>query len=56
MSDDDEPKPAAPPPRPMMRGPMGMNMGPPQKAKTFGASARRLLGAARAAERARSSS
>ncbi len=28
----------------MMRGPMGMNMGPPQKAKTFVASARRLLG------------
>ncbi|MEO8844905.1 MAG: ABC transporter ATP-binding protein [Kofleriaceae bacterium] len=27
-----------------MRGPMGMNMGPPQKAKTFTASARRLLG------------
>jgi len=43
VSDDDKPKLAAPPPRPMMRGPMGMNMGPPQKAKTFGASARRLL-------------
>jgi ATP-binding cassette subfamily B protein len=28
----------------MMRGPMGMNMGPPQKAKTFGASAKRLVG------------
>ncbi|MEP7122411.1 MAG: ABC transporter ATP-binding protein [Byssovorax sp.] len=27
----------------MMRGPMGMNMGPPQKAKTFGASFRRLI-------------
>jgi len=27
-----------------MRGPMGMNMGPPQKAKSFGSSARRLLG------------
>jgi ATP-binding cassette, subfamily B, multidrug efflux pump len=39
-----EDKPAAPPPRPMMRGPMGMNMGPPQKAKTFTASAKRLLG------------
>ncbi len=34
----------AQPPRPMMRGPMGMSMGPPQKAKTFVASARRLLG------------
>ena len=40
---DNETKPAAPPPRPMMRGPMGMNMGPPQKAKTFGASFRRLI-------------
>jgi ATP-binding cassette subfamily B multidrug efflux pump len=40
---DNETKPAAQPPRPMMRGPMGMNMGPPQKAKTFGASLRRLL-------------
>ena len=40
---DDETKPAAPPPRPMMRGPMGMNMGPPQKAKTFSASFRRLI-------------
>jgi len=28
----------------MMRGPMGMNMGPPQKAKSFKASAKRLLG------------
>ena len=27
MSDDDKPKLVAPPPRPMMRGPMGMNMG-----------------------------
>jgi ATP-binding cassette, subfamily B, multidrug efflux pump len=38
-------KPAQPPPRPIMggRGPMGMMMGPPQKAKTFGASAKRLL-------------
>ncbi len=31
-------------PRPMMRGPMGGAFGPPQKAKTFKASARRLLG------------
>jgi len=38
-----ETKPADPPARPMMRGPMGMNMGPPQKAKTFGASFRRLI-------------
>ena len=44
MSDDDKPKLSAPPPRPMMRGPMGMNMGPPQKARTFKASAKRLLG------------
>jgi len=44
-------RPAGPPapsaasaPRPMLRGPMGgANFGPPQKAKTFGASARRLL-------------
>jgi ATP-binding cassette subfamily B protein len=42
VSDDDKPKLAAPPPRPMMRGPMG-SMGPPQKAKSFGTSARRLL-------------
>jgi ATP-binding cassette, subfamily B, multidrug efflux pump len=46
-----EDKPAAPPPRPMMRGPMGMNMGPPQKAKTFTASARRLLGLLRPEKR-----
>ena len=31
-------------PRPMMRGPMGAGFGPPQKAKSFKASARRLLG------------
>ena len=31
-------------PRPMMRGPMGGAFGPPQKAKTFKASAKRLLG------------
>jgi ATP-binding cassette subfamily B multidrug efflux pump len=47
----DQDKPAAPPPRPMMRGPMGMNMGPPQKAKTFGASAKRLLGLLRPEKR-----
>jgi ATP-binding cassette, subfamily B, multidrug efflux pump len=46
-----EDKPAAPPPRPMMRGPMGMNMGPPQKAKTFTASAKRLLGLLRPEKR-----
>jgi ATP-binding cassette, subfamily B, multidrug efflux pump len=34
------PVPAGPP----MRGPMGMGMGPPQKAKKFGSSARRLVG------------
>ena len=33
-------KPASPPPR----GPMSFQMGPPQKAKQFGASAKRLLG------------
>jgi ATP-binding cassette, subfamily B, multidrug efflux pump len=32
------------PPRPIFRGPMGAGMGPPQKAKSFRASARRLLG------------
>jgi len=32
------------PPRPIFRGPMGAGFGPPQKAKSFGASARRLLG------------
>ena len=36
---------AAAPPRPMLRGPMGgANFGPPQKARTFKASARRLRG------------
>jgi len=45
VSDDDKPKLSAQnQPRPMMRGPMGMNMGPPQKAKSFKASAKRLLG------------
>ncbi len=34
------PRPAGPP----MRGPMGMGMGPPQKAKHFRSSARRLIG------------
>jgi ATP-binding cassette subfamily B protein len=40
-----EQKPAAaPPPRPMMRGPFGgPGMAPPQKAKSFGPSAKRLL-------------
>ena len=40
-----EPRPAAParPAGPPMRGPMGMNMGPPQKAKHFKSSGRRLL-------------
>jgi ATP-binding cassette, subfamily B, multidrug efflux pump len=33
-------RPAGPP----MRGPMGMNMGPPQKAKNFRSSGRRLVG------------
>ncbi len=44
MSGEQRPAAPAQPQRPMLRGPMGMNMGPPQKAKTFGASARRLLG------------
>jgi len=40
----EQPKPAAPSrPAPMMRGPMMAGMAPPQKAKTFGASAKRLL-------------
>jgi ATP-binding cassette subfamily B protein len=34
----------AQPPRPMFRGPMGAGFGPPQKAKSFKASAKRLLG------------
>jgi len=40
-----EQKPAAPAPRPMMRGPFGggPGMAPPQKAKSFGPSAKRLL-------------
>ena len=42
MSDDDKPKLAAPPPRPIMRMGMG-NMGPPQKAKAFGPTFRRLI-------------
>ncbi len=35
---------ASAPPRPMMRGPMMGGFAPPQKAKSFGASGRRLLG------------
>ena len=42
MSDDDKPKLAAPPPRPIMRMGMG-NMGPPQKAKAFGPTFKRLI-------------
>jgi len=42
VSDDDKPKLAAPPPRPIMRMGMG-NMGPPQKAKAFGPTFRRLI-------------
>ncbi len=39
------PRPASKaPPRPIFRGPMGAGLGPPQKAKSFRASARRLLG------------
>lgn len=41
---DNQPKPPARQNLPPMRGPMGMNMGPPQKAKNFGASMRRLVG------------
>ncbi len=45
MSTDGNARPAAaaPPPRPMFRGPMGGGMGPPAKAKTFRASGKRLL-------------
>ena len=40
-----EPHSTAPPPRPMMRGgPFGGQMGPPQKAKAFVPSAKRLAG------------
>jgi len=42
VSDDDKPKLAAPPPRPIMRMGMG-NMGPPQKAKAFGPTFKRLI-------------
>ena len=45
-------KPAARPAPPPMRGPFGGQMGPPQKAKNFGASARRLLGLLRPQRRA----
>ncbi|HEY5945276.1 MAG TPA: ABC transporter ATP-binding protein [Kofleriaceae bacterium] len=46
MSTNRPPPPAAAtrPAGPPMRGPMGMNMGPPQKAKNFKASGRRLIG------------
>ncbi len=40
----DEPRPAAPAQRPIMRGGWGPQMAPVQKPKTFKASARRLLG------------
>ena len=36
--------PAAAPPRPIFRGPFGGGMAPPAKAKSFGPSAKRLLG------------
>jgi len=42
VSDDDRPKLQSPPPRPIMRGPMG-SMGPPQKAKAFGPTFKRLI-------------
>jgi ATP-binding cassette subfamily B protein len=35
---------SAQPPRPIFRGPMAGQFGPPQKAKSFGASAKRLVG------------
>ena len=38
------PASSRPAPRPIFRGPMGAGVGPPQKAKSFRASARRLLG------------
>jgi ATP-binding cassette subfamily B multidrug efflux pump len=43
---NDKPAPTttSAPPRPMMRGPMMGGFAPPQKAKSFGASSRRLLG------------
>jgi ATP-binding cassette subfamily B protein len=43
-TDRPAPPSASAPPRPIMRGPMAANFGPPQKAKSFGASGRRLLG------------